>query len=163
MDSIFRALVVYFFLLVVFRIAGKRSLANITTFDFILLLIVSEAIDNALLGQDYSLIHGVLLILTLIGTDILLSLLKQRIPRLEVILEGRPLLLLWNGELLKNHMDKERVDKEDVLTAAREKQGLERLDQIKYAVLERNGGISIIPRVPKIPHESPQAGTTPAL
>ncbi len=146
MDAVLRASAIYFFLLFIFRLSGKRSIAQITTFDLILLLIISEATQQALLGQDFSLTNAFLVILTLVGIDIGLSLLKQRSPRFEKILEDEPLIIVEEGRPLLDRMKKVRVDEEDVLIAARVLQGLERMDQIKYAVLERNGGISIIPK-----------------
>ncbi len=146
MDAVLRASAIYFFLLLIFRLSGKRSIAQITTFDLILLLIISEATQQALLGQDFSLTNAFLVILTLVGIDIGLSLLKQRSPRFEKILEDEPLIIVEEGRPLLDRMKKVRVDEEDVLIAARVLQGLERMDQIKYAVLERNGGISIIPK-----------------
>ena len=146
MDSVLRGLVVYLILLVVFRIAGKRTLSEVTTFDFVLLLIIAEVTQQALLGDDNSIVNFVLPVVTLLGLDILLSLLKQRWPRLDRLMEGEPLIIVEDGKPLKERMDKARVDVEDVLTAARELQGLERMEQIKYAVLERNGGISIVPK-----------------
>ena len=145
MDSVLRAFAVYLILLLIFRIAGKRTLSQVTTFDFVLLLIIAEATQQALLGQDYSITNFFLVVCTLLGMDIGLSLLKRRWPRLDLLLEGQPLILVDNGRPLQELMDKARVDKEDILTAARERHGLERMDQIKYAVLERSGGISIVP------------------
>lgn len=146
MDAVFRAFVVYVFLLVVFRISGKRSLSEATTFDFVLLLIISEAIQQALLVDDYSLINAFLVIITLVGLNIGLSLWKQKSKRLEKLVESVPLILLEDGKPLQERMDKARVDEADILQRARELQGLERLDQIKYAILERSGGITIIPK-----------------
>jgi uncharacterized membrane protein YcaP (DUF421 family) len=83
--------------------------------------------------------------MTLIGTSIGLSLLKQRFPALEQWLDGTPLIILENGKGLKERMDKTRVDEADILEAARSLHGLERLEQIKYAILERNGSITIVP------------------
>ena len=145
MDSILRALAVYTFLLVLFRVAGKRSLTDMTTFDFILLLIISEAIQQALLNDDNSMTNAFIVVTTLVGLNIALSLVKQRSQTLDKLLEGTPVVLVEHGRLLKERMDRVRVDEEDVMHAARQQQGLERLDQIKYAVLERSGGISIIP------------------
>jgi uncharacterized membrane protein YcaP (DUF421 family) len=76
----------------------------------------------------------------------LLSLWKRRSPTIEKLLDGVPLVVVENGQPLRDRMNKARIDENDVLTAARELQGLERMEQIKYAVLERSGGISIIPR-----------------
>jgi uncharacterized membrane protein YcaP (DUF421 family) len=146
MDSILRALTVYVFLLVLFRIAGRRTLAEMTNFDFVLLLIISEATQNAMIGNDYSITNGVLVILTLIGVDIGLSVMKQRFPLMERYMDGMPLVIVDEGRPLKDLMDRARVDEQDILASARDKHGLERMEQIKYAVLERNGGISIIPR-----------------
>lgn len=71
---------------------------------------------------------------------------KQRSPQLEKLVEGVPLVIVENGKPLKERMHKARVDESHILVAARTLQGLERMDQIKYAVLERSGGISIIPK-----------------
>jgi uncharacterized membrane protein YcaP (DUF421 family) len=145
-DSIIRAAVVYLVLLVVFRISGKRSLAQITTFDFILLLIIAEAIQQAMLAQDNSMTNSLLLVLTLFGIDIGLSLMKQKSPMLEKLIDDVPLVLVEDGRPIKERLEKARVDEGDILSSARELQGLERMDQIKYAVLERSGGISVIPK-----------------
>ena len=145
MDTILRAAVVYLLLLTLFRAFGKRSLSQITTFDFVLLLIVAETTQQALLGDDFSVTNCFLLVATLLVLDRLLSLLKQRSVWFESVAEGRPLVILENGRPLRDRMETCDVDESDILAAARESQGLERLDQIKFAVLERNGGITIIP------------------
>jgi uncharacterized membrane protein YcaP (DUF421 family) len=145
MDAILRAMCVYIALMVIFRLAGKRSLAQITTFDFVLLLIVSEAIQQGMIGEDFSLTKAFLVVITLVLTDIGLSLWKQRSPTLEKLIDGVPLIIVEHGQPNMEYMNKARIQIDDVLTAARESQGLERMDQIKYAVLERSGGISIIP------------------
>lgn len=145
MDTVLRSVVIYLFLLLLFRISGKRSLSQVTTFDFILLLIIGEATQQALLTDDFSLTNAFVVIATLIGIDIGLSLLKQRSKWLERWMDSTPLVIVAEGKPLKERMDQARVDEGDILAAAREKQGLARMDQIKYAVLERSGGISIIP------------------
>lgn len=146
MDAVLRGVAVYAFLVVIFRISGQRSLGNVTTFDFVLLLIIAETTQQALLGEDFSVTGAFLLIVTLTALDIGLSLLKQRSPQLDRLLEGMPLVIVENGRPLHDRMAKARVDEEDILSAARELQGVERMEQIKYAVLERSGGISIIKR-----------------
>ncbi len=146
MNAVIRGAAVYLFLLVLFRISGQRALAQVTTFDFILLLIISEACQQALIGDDNSMTHGALVVTTLVGMNIGLSLIKQRFKRVATILEDTPLVLVEEGKLLRERMNKVRVDEDDILEAARDRQGLERLDQIKYAVLERNGEITIICR-----------------
>jgi uncharacterized membrane protein YcaP (DUF421 family) len=146
MDSVLRATAIYLFLLLIFRIAGRRTLAQMTNFDLLLLLLTGEATQQGLLGNDYSLTNAFLVILTLIGLDVGLSLWKQRSPQLDKLVDGVPMVIVEDGRPLKDRMDKARVDESDILTAARGLQGLERMDQIKYAVLERSGGISIIPK-----------------
>ena len=146
METIIRAAAIYAFLFLVFRVAGKRSLAEITTFDFILLLIIAETTQQALIGDDFSIITAVLLISTLFLIEIILTLLKQRYPRVDRIMEGEPVVLVENGRPLRERMDLERVDVDDILEAARRWRGLERIDQIKFAVLERDGNITIVPR-----------------
>lgn len=146
MDAVVRAVAVYLFLLVLIRLSGKRTLAHITTFDFVLLLIIGEATQQGLIGDDFSVTKAWLLIATLLGVDIALSLLKGRWPRLALALEGAPLVLISDGEPVDDRLERARVDIDDVLESARSNQGLERLEQIKYAVLERDGSISIIPR-----------------
>ena len=120
MDTVIRAFAIYFFLLVVFRIAGKRALVQITTFDFVLLLIIGEATQQALIGNDFSITTAWILIATLVGIDIAISLLKERFKKLERLVDGVPLVLVSNGELLRDRMEKSRVDEEDILGAARE-------------------------------------------
>ena len=144
-ESVMRAAAIYGLLLVVFRFTGNRSLGQITTFDFILLLIISEAIQNGMVGNDYSVTNAVLLVLTLVMLDIGLSLVKSRVPIVEKWLEGVPVVIVEHGRPLLDRMRQSRVDVSDVLTAARKLHGLERMDQIKYAILERGGDISIIP------------------
>lgn len=146
MDSILRAISVYIFLLVLFRIVGRRTLAQMTNFDLVLLLIISEATQNAMVGNDYSVTNGFLVILSLLGLDIALSFVKMHFPRFERWMDGLPLLLVDNGRPIKDVMKWARIDEHDILSSARESQGLANMDQIQYAVHETNGGISIIPK-----------------
>jgi uncharacterized membrane protein YcaP (DUF421 family) len=145
MDNVYHAAVIYVFLLIIFRFAGKRTLTEMTTFDLLLTLIISEATQQAMVTNDHSLTGAIVLITTLVGLDIGLSLLKQRFPTLAKVVDGVPVIVLKNGQLLHDRAAKERVDTDDVLGAARRIHGIERLDQIKYAVVEESGGISIIP------------------
>lgn len=151
MDTVLRAAAIYLFLFLIFRVAGKRSLADITTFDFILLLIIAETTGQALIGSDYSVTTAILLISTLFLIEIVLTLLKQRYARLDQLIEGEPVVLVENGRPLQERLDLERVDLDDVLEAARRWRGLERIDQIKFTVLERDGNITVIPRTDRQP------------
>jgi uncharacterized membrane protein YcaP (DUF421 family) len=145
MDSVLRAAAVYLFVLVVFRISGKRSLSQITTFDFILLLIIGEATQQALLGNDFSIINACVVIGTLITLESVFSWLEGRWPALGRVMGSLPVVVLENGKLLEDRARREGVTVSEILAAGREKHGLERLDQFKYAILERHGGISVVP------------------
>ncbi len=145
MDSVIRGLVVYFFLLVVFRMAGKRTLAQSTNFDLVLLLIISETAQQAMIDGDNSITNAFLLILTLIGSSVVLSHLKQRWKALDKWLDGTPVVVMQDGVLLEPAARKLRVGEEEILAAARRQEGLERLDDIRYAVMEASGEITIVP------------------
>lgn len=145
MESVLRAAAIYVFLLVLFRITGRRALSEITTFDFVLLLVIGEATQQALLGDDFSVINAFVVIATLMLIDILLSLFKERSPKVGRFLDGVPLIVVEYGKPLTARLRKARLTEEDILEAARQSQGLERLEQIRFAVLEKNGQISVIP------------------
>lgn len=146
MDAVLRALAIYVFLLLIFRVSGRRTMAEMTTFDFILLLIIGEATQQALLGEDFSMTNAFLVIATLLVIDVLLSVLKSRIDGLAKLIDGVPTVIVENGRPLGDQMRWARITEDDVLEAARRLQGLERLDQIKYAVVEVSGGITIVPQ-----------------
>ena len=146
MDSVVRAAAVYLALLLLFRIVGKRTLAETGTFDFVLLLIIAEATQQAMIDDDNSMTNAFLIIMTLLTLNIGFSLLKQRWPLVDRLIDDVPVLIVVDGNPIKDRMDRARVDERDILQAARETQGLARLDQIQYAVLERDGAISVVPK-----------------
>jgi uncharacterized membrane protein YcaP (DUF421 family) len=145
-ESVLRAAAIYIFLLVLFRVAGKRALSELSNFEFVLLLVVGESTQQAILGKDFSVINAYLVVTTLIGLQILLTGLKQKSERLKRVLDGLPVVIVEDGRPLKDRLDQLRVGEESILEAARELQGLERMDQIKYAVMESTGVITIIPK-----------------
>lgn len=144
MDSILRAAGMYLALMLLFRIAGRRSLSDLTTFDFVLLMIIGEATQQALLGEDFSFINAMLVIATLIVLDVGLSLAKLNSRRLARVLDGHATLVVEHGRFLHERMRKARLTEDDVLESARDSQGIETVEQIRYAIVERNGKISII-------------------
>lgn len=146
MDSVFRAVAVYLVLLVVTRLSGRRTMAEVTAFDFVLLLIIAETTDQALLGDDFSVTNGLIVIVTLAAVDVGLSYVKSWSPRLALVIDGAPSVLVSDGVVDWATLRRARVDIGDVLESARDKHGLKRLDQIDCAVLEVGGGISIIPK-----------------
>jgi uncharacterized membrane protein YcaP (DUF421 family) len=146
MESVIRGIVVYAFLLVIFRVAGNRTLAQTTSFDFVLLLIISETTQQAMVDTDHSITNAFLLIITLVGVSIFMSVLKIRFPRVEKWIDGLPVIVLEHGKLMHDRMKKIRIDESDILSSARMYHGLERLDQIKYAIVEHSGEITIVPK-----------------
>lgn len=144
MEQIMRTVGIYAFLMLAFRICGKRTLKDITVFDFVLLMVLSEGVQQALTSDDFSLINSWVIIATFLFLDVAMSLLKRRFRAVDRLMDGEPILIVRGGVPLEKRMAKERIDMDDVLEAARQN-GLETVDQIKYAVLERNGDISIIP------------------
>ena len=88
MNPVIRGAVIYLFVLLIFRILGKRSLSEITTFDFVLLLIISETTTDALIGEDYSLTAAIIMVSTLVGIDLLLAIIKGRWKSFELISDG---------------------------------------------------------------------------
>lgn len=145
MDAVLRAAAIYVVLLLAFRIAGRRTLAEMTPFDLVLVFIIGEATQQALLGQDFSVTNAVLVIVTLLFLDIVMSLAKERSGTFEKLIDGVPTIIVADGWPLTERMRRARVDEADVMEAARRLHGIERWDQIKYAVLEVSGGISVIP------------------
>lgn len=146
MDSVIRGISIYVVLLIATRLSGRRTMAQMTPFDFVLLLIIAETTQQALLGDDFSISNAVVLILTLFATDVVLAWLKDWSPRVDSLLDGNPTVLISDGQVDHEAMRRSRVSIDDVLESAREQQGLKALSDIDAAVLEVSGGISIIPK-----------------
>lgn len=149
METVIRALSVFLILLIILRLSGRRTFGQMTPFDFVLLLVISEATQEALIGDDYSITTAAIVIMTMVTADILLSYAKDRSRVIDIALDGQPMVLLENGKPLRQWMEKARIDEKDILQSARATQGLIALDQIKYAILETDGKISIIPAATK--------------
>jgi uncharacterized membrane protein YcaP (DUF421 family) len=145
MNPVLRGVAIYLFILILFRIMGKRTLSEATTFDVVLLLIISEVTQQALVGHDYSLMGAFILIATLVSTDLIFSLLKENFKFFGRVTEGLPLVIVNEGKPLIKRMRRSKVDEEDVLEAARLHFGLQKMADIKYAILERGGDITIVP------------------
>ena len=146
MDSVIRALVTYVFLLLVFRVAGKRSLAEMSSFELVILLIISETTQQAMIDDDHSMTNAAIAILTLVGAGIVMTVLKERFPGFQRAVAGAPLLLIQDGEIMHERLKHSRIGIDEIMAAARASHGLERIADIKHALLEAGGGISIIPK-----------------
>ena len=145
MNPVVRGVLVYVFLLILFRIMGKKTLSEASSFDLVLLLIISEVTQQGLVGEDFSLTAAALLICTLMGVDLLITQIKQWFPSSARVIEGLPLVVVDNGKMLHKRMKKTHVAEDDILQAARKNHGLQKMEEIKYAILETDGSISIVP------------------
>ncbi|UER55496.1 DUF421 domain-containing protein [Kineosporiaceae bacterium SCSIO 59966] len=146
MDAVLRGLVVYVVLFLLFRLTGKRAMSQVTTFDFVILLVIGEATQQALLGEDFSVTHAAVVIATLLAVERFSDYLSFRFPRFRRVTESVPVVLVEDGRPLTDVLHREHMTVDDVLQAAREKAGVGRIEQVRWAVLETSGGISVVPQ-----------------
>lgn len=143
MSTILHAIFGYFYLVLTVRVLSRRPGAQMTPFEFVIIFLIGGVIILTTVGNDRSETNAVCAVITIAAMHRLVSWFKVRFPRFGAVVDGTPLVLLKNGEWQIEPMKRMRVDDMDVMAAARSK-GVKTLDQIKYAILERNGGISII-------------------
>jgi uncharacterized membrane protein YcaP (DUF421 family) len=144
-EKILRSVAVYGFLLVAFRIAGKRQLGQMTAFDLIVLLIISNVLQNAAIGNDNSLGGGLLGATVIIVLNYLIAWLTYRHRGLERIVENSPTILVKHGHVLRSNLDRERMSLPE-LRAALRKEGIATFAEVRYAILEEDGHVTVIPR-----------------
>ncbi|HEX5036967.1 MAG TPA: YetF domain-containing protein [bacterium] len=144
LEKIVRSVVVYLFLLLAFRLSGKRQVAQLTPFDLIVLLIISNVVQNALIGSDNSLAGGLIGAATIIVLNFLIVQLTFRSRKARRLLEAKPTLLIHHGRILQDNLSHELMTLEDLLVALRVN-GIDDPRHVKAAVLEENGHVSVIP------------------
>ena len=140
-----RTFIIYVVLVLGLHFFGKRELGQMNPFDLVLILTISNAVQNAMTGPDTSLIGGIVAAATLLVTNWWFARLRERWPWLKKWLQGEPNVLVEDGHLEYAHMREEGVDVDELLEAARQHE-VERISDIKRAVLEVDGTISIIPK-----------------
>jgi len=145
LEKVLRSVVVYLFMLLAFRFTGKRQVGQLTPFDLVVLLVISNVVQNAVIGPDNSLGGGLLGAAVILGLNYLVVELTFRSKPLRRLLEATPTLLIHNGHILYQNLRKERITLDD-LHAALRRSGIVDAEQVRAAVLEENGGISVIPR-----------------
>jgi uncharacterized membrane protein YcaP (DUF421 family) len=143
-NTVLRSSLVYLAILAALRIAGKRHVAQLSVVDFVLVLLVSNAVQNAMVGPDTSLAGGLVAALTLIFVNLLLTRLVIRDERLGAFLEGEPSLLVRNGKILENHLAREGIRRAELEAAIRE-HGFSSVKDCQVAILEIDGSISVVP------------------
>ncbi|MFY9529645.1 MAG: YetF domain-containing protein [Candidatus Acidiferrales bacterium] len=141
-EKILRSLIVYVFLLIMFRLLGKRQVGQLTPFDLIVLLILSNVLQNAMIGPDNSVTGGLIGASTVLGANWLVSRLAFSSPRVERAIEGVPTLLIHHGRLVEANLRNETISRGELLSNLRS-QGVFDLSQVQTAVLEPSGKISI--------------------
>ena len=141
-ELIARSVIVYIFLLVLIRVTGKRQVGQLAPFDLILLLVLSNAVQNAMNGGDNSVQAGLISAVTLVALNYGIGYATYRSKKLEALIEGRPQLLIHNGKLYKDVMEQERLTQHE-LDAALRRQGVSSVSHVHIAMIENNGEITV--------------------
>src|ERR1700736_3314438 len=118
-EFVLRGLIIYVFLIVLLRLTGKRQVGQLAPFDLVLLLVLSNAVQNAMNGGDNSVIGGMVSAVTLVGTNWLVGLLTYKSKRLEALVEGRPEVLIHNGKLYEISLQHTKMTHHELMTALR--------------------------------------------
>ncbi len=137
--------VIYIFLVAGLRLLGKRELGQMNIYDLVLIIVLANAVQNAMVGDDNSLAGGVVAAITLLVLNRIFTLAMARSPNLERFMVGEPLLILNDGQFLEDRMRCEGITREQVMAALRE-HGLEKPDEAHMCVLEVDGSISVVPK-----------------
>ena len=154
-EIILRTFVVYMTVLVLLRTAGKRELGQMTPFDLVVILVIANAVQNAMTGGDNSLIGGMIAAATLTLVNIAVGRWGAKVPVFRRLVRSEPTLLLQDGKPITKNLEKERVDIGELEMAARE-HGIADLSKVAAAVLEEDGSISIIPKEGGKVHKMPR-------
>lgn len=145
MDLVIRAAVVFFFVFLVTRIVGRRQLSELEPFDLILLVVVGDLVQQGVTQSDESVTGALIVISTIALLSVAVSWLSFRVRPLRTVTEGEPIVLLQDGETIQHNMRRERITVEDLQEEARKSQ-VGSLAELRWAILERDGHISVIPR-----------------
>jgi uncharacterized membrane protein YcaP (DUF421 family) len=146
-EKIIRPMLVYMFLVVAVRAAGRRELAQLNSFDLVVLMMLANTVQNATIGNDNSMIGGLIGVSALLFINYVVVRVLYRHPRLDQVLEGQPVELIRHGRILREPLAREVITEEELLQAVR-KQGLHDAAEVDRAVLETGGTISVVPRRP---------------
>lgn len=141
-EFVVRALIVFVFLMVLLRVTGRRQVGQLAPFDLVLLLVLSNALQNAMNGGDNSIVGGVISAVTLVSVNWVVGFVAYRSKRLASAIEGRPEILIHNGHIYRNVMARERLTQAE-LDAALRQAGCANVEDVHVAMLENNGQISV--------------------
>jgi uncharacterized membrane protein YcaP (DUF421 family) len=143
MDTVWRVVVIYAFLIIALRTMGKRDIGQLAPFDLVILLLIPELVSQAMVGEDFSLINGIVGVTTLLSLVFLTSVAAFLNKGAARIIEGQPSILVQHGRLVPENMNRERVAPEEVVAQMRQA-GLDRMAQVKWGILETDGKISFV-------------------
>jgi uncharacterized membrane protein YcaP (DUF421 family) len=141
---IVRTVVVYLVILIGLRLSGKREIGQMRIFELVMLLLIANAVQNAMVGPDTSLIGGIIAAIVLLFFNALVARLRLCWPLLRRLVEGTPTLQVLRGEVIPAHFRREAIDEEALLAVLRE-HGVAEISQVEMAVLEIDGSISVVP------------------
>jgi len=141
-EFVVRALVVYVFLILLLRVTGRRQVGQLAPFDLVLLLVLSNALQNSMNGGDNTITGGLILALTLVGANWVVGYVTYRSKRLSRAIEGRPEVLIHNGVVYRDLMERERLTQDELDSALRHA-GASCIEDVQFAVLETNGQVSV--------------------
>ena len=144
METVIRVVIVYALVWACFRILGKRELTQMSPFELATLLLIPQLFSRALTRQDYSMTNAIIAATTLCTLVFITSAMSYRIRGFARIVQARPTVLVQRSTLIEEHLNRERIAPEDIFSAMH-KVGLERLDQVEWAILESDGRIALIP------------------
>ncbi len=145
MDLVARALVIFLVIFAVTRAVGRRELSTMEPFDLILLIVTGDLVQQGVTQNDYSLTGAIIVIATIALLTVALSYLSFRLPRLRPLLDGEPIVLVQDGDVIERNLRRERITHEELLAESRRQQ-VASLAQVRFAVLETSGAISFIER-----------------
>jgi len=145
MDIVLRAAVLYFFIVLVTRIVGRRELSSLSALDLILLIVLGDAVQQGLTQDDYSVTGAMIAVATIASLQVFTSYLSFRSQKASKVLEGLPMVLIDRGRLIDENMRRERIS-EDELAGEMRGQQIAAFDEVEWAILEANGTISFIKR-----------------
>jgi uncharacterized membrane protein YcaP (DUF421 family) len=143
MDLVLRATIVFFFIFLLTRIVGRRELSSLEPFDLILLIVMGDLVQQGITQSDYSVTGVILAAGTISLLTVAVSYVSFRFPRTRPLLEGQPLVVIQDGEVLEKNLRRERLTRDELAEAARLQQ-ISSLKDVSWAILEKSGQISFI-------------------
>ncbi len=145
-ELIVRGLLVYIFLILILRATGKRQIGQMSPFDLVLLMVLSNAVQNSMSGGDNSVTAGLILAVTLVAANWIVGKITTYSKTMESLIDGNPQILFHNGKVYDSTLSSAQITRQELM-AAIHKAGYAEMDQIRAAILENDGTISVIPKL----------------